>query len=137
VNISGKKVIYTGHSMGGAMAILMGLYHKPDEIVTYGAPKVSGGEQYLKHFSNVNVHRVAIITDFITLLPPFIPWFIPYQHLGNVVLLRGKLDLRHPMKVHSIRAYLKAILVRYKEIDNSQELSYNAITETKAEPNDE
>lgn len=38
----GKRVIFTGHSYGGAMALALTYFFRPDIIVTFGAPKLGG-----------------------------------------------------------------------------------------------
>src|SRR6056297_1715315 len=36
-----KRKVYVGHSMGGALSTLLALAHRPDELCTFGAPRVS------------------------------------------------------------------------------------------------
>ncbi|MCX5958868.1 MAG: lipase family protein [Cyanobacteria bacterium] len=82
----GKQIIFTGHSRGGALAVLMAIYAENadlpvDKIYTFGSPRVISeftSVQYnLKHF------RVENKQDPVSVLP----WCFQYKHTGKLVLL--------------------------------------------------
>ena len=107
-----EHIILTGHSLGGAIAQIMGLWFEDDaydvQIYTFGSPTVTttdmGDEM---HF------RVYIEDDPVPFLPPF-----PYVHWG-VRIDANTLEWseNHPVgeftkidgRDHSIKAYLKKL----------------------------
>ena len=114
-----ETIILTGHSLGGAISQIIGLWLEDDaydvQIFTYGSPTITpaslGGDPI--HF------RVAIRNDPVPFLPPF-----PYKHWGikiNAETLDWsenheiedvtKIDARD----HSIKEYLK-VLRRHESI---------------------
>lgn len=103
----GKKIIYTGHSFGGAMALLLTLNHKPDIICTFGAPKAGGGVNFLRLFDDVDVYRVQTKADFVPMLPPSYPLFMEYNHVGKPMFLDAT---PHPYEAHRMDVYLKMIM---------------------------
>jgi triacylglycerol lipase len=65
----------TGHSLGGAVAVILGMYldkqdYKTGEIVTFGQPKVTN-RSGAKRFAHLNVTRVNTAEDMVPLMPPF------------------------------------------------------------------
>jgi hypothetical protein len=75
-----KTVYLTGHSLGGAIAQIMGLWLSEAghnvQIYTFGSPKVS-----TTFFGNDPPHyRVAIMSDPVPYLPPW-----PYVHSGIMI----------------------------------------------------
>lgn len=89
----------TGHSLGGAAALILAMHIKTDgynvgEVVTFGQPKVTNLAGANK-FSQLNVIRVVTTKDVVPLVPPFDPVDINnldiYWHLGReVILLKDK-----------------------------------------------
>lgn len=85
------KTTITGHSLGGAVAILLGMYldnfgHPETDVITFGQPRItnkSGAAKY-KEFP---FHRVVIAADLIPHLPPK---FVGYKHFGNKWYLKPK-----------------------------------------------
>jgi len=82
----GKQIIFTGHSRGGALAVLMAIYAENadlpvDKIYTFGSPRVisefTSVQRNLKHF------RVENKQDPVSVLP----WCYQYKHTGKLVLL--------------------------------------------------
>lgn len=85
----------TGHSMGGAAALILAMHLKTDDyhlgdVVTFGQPKVTNLAGANK-FSQLNVIRVVTTKDIVPLVPPFDPVDINnldiYWHLGLEVIL--------------------------------------------------
>ncbi|MHA1290411.1 MAG: lipase family protein, partial [Candidatus Thorarchaeota archaeon] len=40
----GKRIVFVGHSLGGALSTLLSVMYKHDELCTFGAPRVAGPE---------------------------------------------------------------------------------------------
>ena len=91
----GYKLNITGHSLGGAVALILGVYldldgYKIGQITTFGQPKVSNiaGANHMNH---LNIIRVVTLLDLVPLVPPFDPLDINkldiYWHSGKELLL--------------------------------------------------
>jgi triacylglycerol lipase len=88
----------TGHSLGGAVALILAMYMDVDNfelghIITFGQPKVTNiaGTNRFKHLSHI---RVVTPDDLVPLVPPFDPLDLNnldiYWHSGiEVILLPG------------------------------------------------
>lgn len=89
--LKSRKIIITGHSLGGALALLFFTkiyFHFNDyfknnktRIVVFGCPAV-GLKKFKEHFNKLNQETLRIInkSDLITFLPPYF-----YHHVGNEV----------------------------------------------------
>lgn len=89
------KINITGHSLGGAVALILGIYLDADQfnieqVITFGQPKVTNisGANKIQH---INVIRVVTPFDLVPLVPPFDPLDISnldiYWHAGKEVIL--------------------------------------------------
>ena len=88
----------TGHSLGGAVAVLLGMYLQVDgydlqAITTFGQPKVSNVQGSIA-FSNLPLTRIVTPKDLVPLVPPLSPMQIKeldiYWHSGvEIILLDG------------------------------------------------
>ncbi len=85
----------TGHSLGGAAAVVLAMYldidnYKIGKVVTFGQPKVTNitGANKFKH---LDVIRVVTPKDVVPLVPPFDPMDLNnldiYWHLGKEIIL--------------------------------------------------
>jgi len=106
----GKRIVFVGHSLGGALATLLSAKHKPDELVTFGAPRVAGKE-LARYLSDIEYHRIVTKHDLVRWLPPNFP-FLPYVHSGTRRVLRTEWHWNpkkfiHP---HLLVTYLNALL---------------------------
>ncbi len=92
------KIQFTGHSLGGAVALILAMYLDADrldieQVTTFGQPKVTNltGANGIAH---LDIVRVVTPTDLVPLLPPFDPLDLSnldiYWHAGKgVVLMEG------------------------------------------------
>lgn len=89
------KIHTTGHSLGGAVALILAMYLDADsfnieQVVTFGQPKVTNlpGATKIQH---INVIRVVTPGDLVPLVPPFDPLDLKnldiYWHAGKEVIL--------------------------------------------------
>lgn len=79
-SLPNKPLYITGHSYGGALAFISGLFIPHVEVVTFGCPKVmrKGYPEYLK----ISHTRVRNCNDIVTMLPTK-----PYVHVGELIYL--------------------------------------------------
>ena len=107
-----ENIILTGHSLGGAIAQILGLWFEDDayevQIYTFGSPSIMMEQMWEDgHF------RVYLENDPVPFLPPF-----PYVHWG--IRIDAKTldwDEDHPIgditkidaRDHSIKEYLKIL----------------------------
>ncbi len=89
------KINLTGHSLGGAVALILGIYldayqFNIEQVVTFGQPKVTNisGTNKIQH---INVIRIVTPFDLVPLVPPFDPLDISnldvYWHAGKEIVL--------------------------------------------------
>jgi hypothetical protein len=76
--------VFTGHSFGGAMALLLTIRIKPDIICTIGSPKAGGGKEYRNLFKDIEVIRIDNKNDIIPRVPTFLPLFSKYDSIGKL-----------------------------------------------------
>jgi triacylglycerol lipase len=92
------KTSTTGHSLGGAIAVILAMYLDIDHyslgpIVTFGQPKVTNVRGAMA-FQHLDITRVVTSQDLVPLVPPLDVMDINnidiYWHLGKeIVLLKG------------------------------------------------
>lgn len=91
--LDGYKVSLTGHSLGGAAAVVLAMYLRAEgrdvaEVVTYGQPKVTDKKGAARQ-ADLPLLRVAGEKDIVPFLPPsdMIGLYDKYRHLGPEVVL--------------------------------------------------
>lgn len=90
-----KPVQTTGHSLGGAIAVIVGMYLQQDgfqleQVITFGQPKVTNVHG-AGVFKNLPLTRVVTPNDIVPLVPPLNPLQLQnleiYWHNGLEVIL--------------------------------------------------
>jgi triacylglycerol lipase len=96
-----KKLWFTGHSLGGAMAaicagrcLLSDINTSPEQIHTFGCPRV-GTKRYI-NYAKVDYYRWVNNNDVIPRIPPV--WF-GYRHTGKEMYLDSSGRLRKLNKI--------------------------------------
>ncbi len=93
----GYRIETTGHSMGGAVALILAKYLEDAgfsiaQVITFGQPRVTNFNG-AKAFNNLDVIRIVTPLDMVPLTPPFDPMQMAsgninvYWHVGTEVLL--------------------------------------------------
>ncbi|MGA9643322.1 MAG: lipase family protein [Terriglobales bacterium] len=76
------RVLFTGHSLGAAMATLMASARRPDCLYTFGSPRV-GDPAFVATLIGVNNRRFVDCCDIVTRVPPeSLPPKVDYAHYG-------------------------------------------------------
>jgi len=137
-----KKTIVVGHSLGGAIANILGIYLYDnnfclDRIITYGQPKITN-KKGLAAFPNLPLFRIVGAGDIVTCVPPQTRFFtyvhggmkiyvddthISYTHFGdpanaiedNPVSIQMDLDQVSQAIYHKISYYIQRIQ-RHKDV---------------------
>ncbi len=78
-SLQGYRLLYTGHSLGAAMATLLAGLKKPDALYTFGSPRV-GDAGFVASLQGVKNFRFQDCCDLVTRVPPE---ELGYQHLGQ------------------------------------------------------
>jgi hypothetical protein len=85
------RVIFTGHSLGAALATLAATRRAPDVLYTYGSPPI-GDLDFVRAAAFLNHHRYINCCDIICRNPPE---GLRYCHCGSMVYL-NHLGKAHP-----------------------------------------
>lgn len=101
-----KKLVYTGHSKGGALACLFSCLHSPTDLTTFGAPRIFDMNVPGHIFEKVNFTRVVTKHDFVKHLPFS---FMGYRHVGKQITLPTKLEW-NIFQSHSILQYVNLLI---------------------------
>ncbi len=83
------RLLYTGHSLGAAMATLLACLKKPDALFTFGSPRV-GDTQFVSSLQGVANFRFQDCCDLVTRVPPE---EFGYEHFGQPHYIDHKRDV--------------------------------------------
>lgn len=75
------RVLFTGHSLGAAMATLLASIRQPDCLYTFGSPRV-GDRQFVSTLSGLSSRRFVDCCDLVARIPPESLGSIEYAHYG-------------------------------------------------------
>ena len=75
------RIVFAGHSLGGALATLAASARPPDAVYTFGSPRV-GDSEFARTLSDVRLFRVINALDMVTGVPPADPPS-PFRHAGD------------------------------------------------------
>jgi len=84
-----KDVWMTGHSLGAAMATIAATRHAPEELHTFGSPRV-GGPKFVKNIK-VKHYRFMNNNDIVCRIPP--AW-LGFRHHGEMIYFNRLGDLQ-------------------------------------------
>lgn len=96
-----KPTIFTGHSLGGAVAQVLAAIAYYEEflncelIMTFGAPRVAMSdfeERYEIEPINERTYRVVRFMDVVTGLPPLI---LGFRHVGNFIYINNDDEIQY------------------------------------------
>ncbi len=76
------RLLFTGHSLGAAMATLLASIRKPDALYTFGSPLV-GDAKFVETLAGVDSRRFVDCCDVVTRIPPPELGLEPYAHYGD------------------------------------------------------
>ncbi|GAB5389892.1 MAG: hypothetical protein Alpg2KO_28600 [Alphaproteobacteria bacterium] len=93
-------LLTTGHSLGGAYAILSGTLKPGAKIISFGAPRV-GNRRFNSLIGKQDHVRVVLGGDVVTRVPPRI---LPYRHTGTLVYYDHKGDARPGITREQVKA---------------------------------
>ena len=77
-----KPLFYTGHSLGGALAILAAASLPPRAVYTFGAPRV-GDADFVAALRPARIFHVVNPNDLVTTLPP-VGKRLRFAHAGEI-----------------------------------------------------
>jgi len=75
------RVLFTGHSLGAAMATLLASIRRPDFLYTFGSPRV-GDAQFVSTLNGLSNRRFVDCCDIVARIPPESLGQIKYEHCG-------------------------------------------------------
>jgi hypothetical protein len=88
---------YTGHSLGGALAVLAASLKKPAGVYTFGSPRI-GDADFVASAKDVNIYRIVNPRDIVVGVPP----------LPGVLHVGEPRYLTHTKAAHSPRSWFEA-----------------------------
>jgi hypothetical protein len=75
------RILYTGHSLGAALATLLSSIKRPDFLYTFGSPR-SGDEEFVASLDGLSNRRFINCCDIVPRIPPPKLGNVTYAHYG-------------------------------------------------------
>lgn len=101
-----KEIIFTGHSLGAAIASLYNIdYVNQSKCMSFASPNVLFNCKFDSKFS----YSFRINQDFVTKIPlslPFFKWTIP----TNTIRIKSKYRGLNPLSYHALTNYIQSML---------------------------
>ncbi|MCJ8344443.1 lipase family protein [bacterium] len=114
------KTKITGHSLGGGIAILIGVYLERDhfkeiQVITFGQPRITDkkGAFVLRHLA---LERVTVKMDLVPSLPPK---FLGYRHFGNSLIISEKDLFQNTRLVESDKKDSQEVLNAWNDLNQN------------------
>ena len=131
----------TGHSLGGAVAVILGMYldasgYTVGQLDTFGQPKVTNIPGSLK-YAHLHILRFVTPSDLVPLVPPLDPMDLKnidiYWHVGEEVILLPGQDFSRIGVMDSMLRATKIISnkIDEKNLEQHQMLTYLSAIESK------
>jgi triacylglycerol lipase len=98
IGLAGRPLFFTGHSLGGALAVLAALDFKDlfkiHSVITFGQPRV--GDSAFKQLYDAalgdRTYRLVYKEDIVPRVPHLPAWHDPYRHVGTEVFISSVQD---------------------------------------------
>ena len=104
--ISTKDIIFTGHSLGAAVASMFKMsYGSPSTAIVFASPNIL----FNSLFVSVRMHSYQIKKDFVTWIPfslPFLEWSKP----SSTLKVKSKYNGFNLISYHSLENYINSII---------------------------
>lgn len=85
-----KQIVYCGHGIGGALAVIAAATHSPTECVTFGSPPVSG-KAFVKYVQTLPTSFTRYVLDRDP-IPRVHKWNPFYKHVGFLTYIDSAMN---------------------------------------------
>mgnify|MGYP002030960945 CR=1 FL=1 len=118
-----KKMVLTGHSIGGiAAALIANELNLDAEVVLFGSPRLTtlDFKETINENSKLDIYNYVNEKDVIAKYP-----FIYYDHVKDPIYLRTYKEFRNPLTYHSMRTYGCNLVRKKRECMNKTDDEWN------------
>jgi hypothetical protein len=105
-----KPLYATGHSLGGALAVLAAARYNPTALYTFGQPRIYTTQYIKRHRQDIkqlNHWRIVDREDMVSHVPGLL---LGYRHTGNLALISslGDFELNPPL-ARQIKGHIRGL----------------------------